>query len=113
MIGMVMLMGLVTRNAILLVDYTNLLRSRGIGKTEAQLQTGPVRLPPILMTALSAIIGMIPVALGLGDGATFRAPVGTCVAGRKVLANRLHAATTPPFVGTQHKLGRHAARELF
>ena len=75
MIGMVMLMGLVTKNAILLVDYTNLLRQRGMGKTEALLRAGPVRLRPILMTAFSTVAGMLPIAIGLGQGAESRAPI--------------------------------------
>ena len=72
MIGMIMLMGLVTKNAILLVDYTNLLRSRGMSKNDALMKAGPVRLRPILMTAFSTIAGMIPVAIGLGSGAETR-----------------------------------------
>jgi len=95
MIGMVMLMGLVTKNAILLVDYTNLLRSRGVGKTEALLQAGPVRLRPILMTALSTIAGMIPVALGLGDGAPSRAPMGACVVGGMITSTFLTLIVIP------------------
>lgn len=95
MIGMVMLMGPVTKNAILLVDYTNLLRSRGVGKTEALLQAGPVRLRPILMTALSTIAGMIPVALGLGDGAASRAPMGACVVGGMITSTFLTLIVIP------------------
>jgi HAE1 family hydrophobic/amphiphilic exporter-1 len=95
MIGMVMLMGLVTKNAILLVDYTNLLRSRGVEKTEALLQAGPVRLRPILMTALSTIAGLIPVALGLGDGAASRAPMGACVVGGMITSTFLTLIVIP------------------
>ena len=76
MIGMIMLAGLVTKNAILLIDYTNLLRRQGVPKKDAILRAGPVRLRPILMTAISTIAGMIPVVLGLGSGAETRAPHG-------------------------------------
>jgi len=61
LIGMVMLMGLVTKNSILLVDYTNLLRSKGKERDEAILEAGPVRMRPILMTAISTIAGVLPV----------------------------------------------------
>ena len=81
MIGIVMLMGLVTKNAILLVDYTNTLRARGLERNEAVLQAGPRRLRPILMTTAAMVFGMLPVALGLGAGAELRAPMAICVIG--------------------------------
>ncbi len=95
MIGMVMLMGLVTKNAILLVDYTNLLRGRGLSKDEALRRAGPIRLRPILMTACSTIAGMTPIVLGLGDGAESRAPMGTCVVGGMVTATFLTLVVIP------------------
>jgi HAE1 family hydrophobic/amphiphilic exporter-1 len=81
MIGIVMLMGLVTKNAILLVDYTNTLRARGLERNEAVLQAGPTRLRPILMTTAAMVFGMLPVALGLGSGSELRAPMAVCVIG--------------------------------
>lgn len=95
MIGMVMLMGLVTKNAILLVDYTNLLRSRGIKRNDALRQAGPTRLRPILMTAFSTIAGMIPITLGLGDGAESRAPMGACVVGGMLTSTILTLVVIP------------------
>ncbi len=95
MIGMVMLMGLVTKNAILLVDYTNLLRREGMDKDEALLRAGPVRLRPILMTALSTIAGMLPVAAGLGAGAESRAPMGACVVGGMITSTMLTLVVIP------------------
>lgn len=95
MIGMVMLMGLVTKNAILLVDYTNLLRSRGMSKNDALLSAGPVRLRPILMTAFSTIAGMIPIAIGLGEGSESRAPMGTCVVGGMLTSTLLTLVVIP------------------
>jgi hydrophobic/amphiphilic exporter-1 (mainly G- bacteria), HAE1 family len=95
MIGMVMLMGLVTKNAILLVDYTNYLRRTGLDRTDALLRAGPVRLRPILMTALSTIAGMIPVAIGLGEGAESRAPMGACVVGGMMTSTLLTLVVIP------------------
>jgi HAE1 family hydrophobic/amphiphilic exporter-1 len=80
-IGLILLMGLVKKNAILLVDYTNTLRERGMTRREAILQAGPVRLRPILMTTFAMIFGMLPVAAGLGEGAETRSPMGIAVIG--------------------------------
>ena len=80
-IGFIMMMGLVTKNSILLVDYTNTLRSRGMEKTEALLTAGPIRLRPILMTALTTIFAMFPIALALTEGSEIRAPMGVAVIG--------------------------------
>ncbi len=80
-IGMIMLMGIVTKNSILLVDYTNTLRSRGKSRDEAVLEAAPVRLRPILMTAISTIAGVLPVALGFGAGGESRAPMAIATAG--------------------------------
>jgi HAE1 family hydrophobic/amphiphilic exporter-1 len=95
MIGMIMLMGLVTKNAILLVDYTNQLRGRGMNKRDALLKAGPVRLRPILMTAFSTIAGMSPLVLGLGAGAETRAPMGTCVVGGMLTSTLLTLVVIP------------------
>ena len=81
LIGMLMLIGLVVKNSILLVDYTNTLRERGLKTKEAVLEAGPVRLRPILMTAISTIAGVLPIALGLGAGGESRAPMAIAVAG--------------------------------
>jgi HAE1 family hydrophobic/amphiphilic exporter-1 len=81
LIGLILLMGLVKKNAILLVDYTNLLRERGLSRREAILQAGPVRLRPILMTTMAMVFGMLPVAAGLGEGAETRSPMGIAVIG--------------------------------
>ena len=81
MIGIIMLMGLVAKNAILLIDYTNRLRRRGYERDDAILEAGPTRLRPILMTTLAIIFGMIPVALGLGVASEMRAPMAITVIG--------------------------------
>ncbi|MBI5203435.1 MAG: efflux RND transporter permease subunit, partial [Nitrospirae bacterium] len=80
-IGLILLMGLVKKNAILLVDYTNTLRSRGMGRREALLEAGPVRLRPILMTTFAIVFGMMPIALGIGEGAETRAPMAIATIG--------------------------------
>ncbi|MHB8138793.1 MAG: efflux RND transporter permease subunit [Smithellaceae bacterium] len=80
-IGLILLMGLVKKNAILLVDYTNVLRGRGMSRREAILQAGPVRMRPILMTTFAMIFGMLPIALGVGEGAETRSPMGISVIG--------------------------------
>lgn len=80
-IGLLMLVGISVKNGILLVDYTNQLRARGIERTEALLTAGPTRLRPILMTSLCAILGMAPLALGIGTGSELYVPLATAVMG--------------------------------
>ncbi|RMF95577.1 MAG: efflux RND transporter permease subunit [Candidatus Schekmanbacteria bacterium] len=81
MFAFIMLMGLVTKNAILLVDYTNVLRERGLPRREAILQAGPTRLRPILMTTLAMIFGMLPVAVSNEPGSEFRSPMAISIIG--------------------------------
>ena len=90
-----MLMGLVTKNGILLVDYTNVLRGRGLSRFEALLQAGPTRLRPILMTTFAMIFGMMPVAFALGEGAEFRAPMGQAVIGGLITSTFLTLFVVP------------------
>jgi HAE1 family hydrophobic/amphiphilic exporter-1 len=80
-IGVLMLVGIVVKNGILLVDYTNLLRARGLAREEALLTAGPTRLRPILMTASAAMLGMLPIAIALGKGSEVQAPMATAVIG--------------------------------
>jgi HAE1 family hydrophobic/amphiphilic exporter-1 len=80
-IGLILLMGLVKKNAILLVDYTNTLRTRGMERKEAILHAGPVRLRPILMTTFAMIFGMMPIAIGVGEGAETRSPMAIATIG--------------------------------
>jgi hydrophobic/amphiphilic exporter-1 (mainly G- bacteria), HAE1 family len=79
--GLFLLMGVVKKNAILQVDYTNVLRARGLDRHAAQMQADRARLRPILMTTLAIIAGMLPVALGRGDGAASRASLALVVVG--------------------------------
>ncbi len=110
MIGMVMLMGLVTKNAILLVDFANRLRGQGLERDAALLEAGPIRLRPILMTALSTIAGMLPIVVGLGAGAETRAPMGTCVVGGLVTSTLLTLIVVPAVYSVLDDLGRWIVR---
>jgi len=96
-IGIIMLMGLVTKNAILVVEFTNQLRERGMDREEALLTAGPIRLRPVLMTALSTIGGMLPVALMLGGGAgvELRAPMAVAVIGGLAASTLLSLVVVP------------------
>jgi HAE1 family hydrophobic/amphiphilic exporter-1 len=94
-IGLILLMGLVTKNSILLVDFTNQLRRRGYAVREAILEAGPIRLRPILMTTLSMICGMLPVAFGLGAGSELRRPMGMAVIGGLITSTLLTLVVVP------------------
>lgn len=78
-IGVIMLAGIVVNNAIVLVDYVNTLRGRGLSREEAIIKAGPTRLKPILMTTLTTILGLLPLALGIGEGAEAMAPMAIVV----------------------------------
>ena len=80
LIGIILLFGLVTKNSILLVDYANQLRAGGMDKVEAMRTAAPIRMRPVLMTALSMILGVLPAALGIGPGAETRAPMAVATA---------------------------------
>ncbi|MCU0502723.1 MAG: efflux RND transporter permease subunit, partial [Anaerolineae bacterium] len=96
MIGLILLMGLVTKNSILLVDLTNRLRrERGMGRDAALKTAGPVRLRPILMTTLALILGMLPVAIGLGSGGDFRRSMAVTVIGGLITSTILTLLIVP------------------
>jgi HAE1 family hydrophobic/amphiphilic exporter-1 len=95
MIGFIMLMGLVTKNGILLVEFTNQLRAAGKSTHEALLEAGPIRLRPILMTTVAMIAGMIPVALARGDGAETRVPMGVAIIGGLLTSTVLTLGIVP------------------
>jgi len=85
----------VTKNAILLVDYTKILRTGGMGRTEALITAGRTRFRPILMTTLAMIFGMVPLALGIGAGAEMRAPMARAVIGGLVTSTLLTLLVVP------------------
>ncbi|HRP07483.1 MAG TPA: efflux RND transporter permease subunit, partial [Gemmatimonadales bacterium] len=80
-IGMILLVGLVTKNSILLVEYANQLRNRGQEAIDAILEAGRIRFRPILMTSVATVMGVLPIALGTGPGATSRRPLGYAIVG--------------------------------
>ena len=95
MIGIIMLMGLVTKNAILLVDFTNTLRSRGMEMHEALLEAGKIRLRPIIMTTATMIFGMMPLALALGSGSEMRQGMAIVVIGGLISSTLLTLVLVP------------------
>ena len=95
MIGFIMLMGLVGKNAILLVDFTNSLRERGYQREDAIRKAGPTRLRPIIMTTLAQILGAMPIAMALGKGSEFRQPLGIVVVGGLCLSALLTLLVIP------------------
>jgi len=97
MIGIILLVGLVTKNSILLVDYANQLRERGLSYAEAMHRAAPVRMRPVLMTALSMIFGVLPAALGVGPGAETRAPMGVATAAGMLSSMLLTLLVVPVF----------------
>jgi HAE1 family hydrophobic/amphiphilic exporter-1 len=94
-IGVVMLMGLVTKNAILLVDFAIRAREDGMSRDEALLMAARVRLRPILMTTLAMIFGMVPLAFALSEGAEMRAPMGQAVIGGVITSSLLTLVVVP------------------
>jgi len=113
-IGFIMLMGLVTKNSILLVDFANRARARGgVSAVQAMRIAGPIRLRPILMTAISLILGMVPIALGLGPGGDFRAPMAIGIIGGMVTSTFLTLFIVPVayslLVGFQDRLAGRTA----
>ena len=95
MIGIIMLVGLVTKNAILLIDYTNTLRERGLDRHAALLEAGPTRLRPILMTTLAMVGGMMPTAMALSEGSESRSPMAIAVIGGLIISTMLTLIVIP------------------
>jgi multidrug efflux pump subunit AcrB len=110
-IGIIMLLGLVTKNAILLVDYANVLVARGNTVREASHQAARVRFRPVLMTAISTILGMAPIAMGFGAGGEARAPMGVAISMGMFAATALTLLVIPVaytlFDALQIKIQRH------
>ncbi|MDF5714416.1 MAG: efflux RND transporter permease subunit [Rhizonema sp. NSF051] len=95
LIGFVFLLGLSNKNAILIVDYINQLRKIGLNRTDAILKAGPVRLRPIMMTTAATILGMVPIALGLGAGSELRSPMAIAIAGGLISSTVLSLIVVP------------------
>ncbi|UCD63564.1 MAG: efflux RND transporter permease subunit [Candidatus Zixiibacteriota bacterium] len=95
LIGIVMLMGLVTKNAILLIDFVKQQRRKGVPRFDAVLIAGPIRLRPILMTTFATVFGMLPLALGIGPGAELRAPMARAAIGGIISSTLLTLVVVP------------------
>lgn len=115
-IGIIMLMGLVTKNAILLVDYTNTLRREGLSPVDALLKAGATRLHPILMTTLAMIFGMLPIALSSGVGSESRSPMAVATIGGLATSMLLTLVVVPVVYSLvnsmQEKIGRRKEMDL-
>jgi HAE1 family hydrophobic/amphiphilic exporter-1 len=97
LIGVILLMGIVAKNAILLVDFAKWSEEAGMNRREAIIEAGRVRLRPILMTTFALIAGMLPIAIGAGEGADFRAPLGRAVIGGVITSTVLTLLVIPTF----------------
>jgi len=95
LIGIIMLMGLVAKNAILLIDYTITLRTRGFTMYDAIIKAGPTRLRPILMTTAAMVFGMLPIALSKGSGSETQSPMAVCVIGGLITSTVLTLVVVP------------------
>jgi multidrug efflux pump len=94
-IGMILLIGLVTKNSILLVEYANQLKARGLATVDAVREAGRIRLRPILMTSVATVMGAVPIALGLGAGSASRRPLGYAIVGGVLLSTLLTLFLVP------------------
>jgi multidrug efflux pump len=118
-IGLIMLIGLVTKNAILIVEFANQLRSRGRPVVEGVVEAARIRLRPILMTSFSTIFGVLPIAIGLGAGAESRRPLGIAVVGGVLFSTFLTLILVPVvytllarFAGTEERAEEEAHAEV-
>ena len=110
MIGFIMLMGLVTKNAILLVDFTNQAQRHGASQHDALLEAGQVRLRPIIMTTLAMLFGMLPMAIGVGEGGELQAPMGRAVIGGIITSTLLTLVVVPVAYSYLDNWGKIALR---
>src|SRR5436190_22795345 len=98
LIGVILLMGIVAKNAILLIDFAKWAREeRGVPLRESLIEAGAIRLRPILMTTFALIAGMLPIALGTGEGSAFRAPMGVAIVGGVITSTFLTLLVIPTF----------------
>lgn len=112
LIGVVMLAGIVVKNAIVLVDCINRLRASGMEKTEAIVAAGRMRLRPILMTTLTTVLGLTPMALGLGAGAEIRSPMAVTVIGGLLVSTALTLIVIPTAYSVFDRKRFHAPAEI-
>jgi multidrug efflux pump subunit AcrB len=110
LIGILMLMGIVTKNAILLVDFAIEMRNRGMDRVTAMVEAGHKRARPIVMTSIAMSAGMLPSALGVGEGGSFRAPMAIAVIGGIVVSTVLSLIVVPAFFLIMDDLQRLLSR---
>jgi len=110
LIGILMLMGIVTKNAILLVDFAIEMRNQGMDRLSAVMEAGHKRARPIVMTSIAMSAGMLPSALGVGEGGSFRAPMATAVIGGIIVSTVLSLVVVPSFFLIMDDLSRLLAR---
>jgi len=106
LIGILMLMGIVTKNAILLIDFAIEMRARGMERVKAVMEAGHKRARPIVMTSIAMSAGMLPSALGVGEGGAFRAPMATAVIGGIIVSTVLSLVIVPSFYLIMDDLNR-------
>jgi hydrophobic/amphiphilic exporter-1 (mainly G- bacteria), HAE1 family len=112
LIGVIVLAGIVVNNGIVLIDFINRLREEGRTRHQAILDAGRARLRPILMTTLTTVLGLLPLALGSGEGAELRAPLAITVAGGLIVATALTLLVIPVVYSLLDRGERRAARIL-
>ena len=110
-LGAVMLIGIVVKNAVVLVDYINLMRDRGYSLDEAIVISGKARLRPVLMTALTTIFAMLPLAIGIGEGSEIWSPMGISVIGGLIFSTILTMLIVPVIYRVFASKGERAAKE--
>jgi multidrug efflux pump subunit AcrB len=110
LIGMLMLMGIVTKNAILLIDFIIEMRRQGMERMASVIESGHKRAQPIVMTSIAMSAGMLPSALGVGEGGAFRAPMATAVIGGIIVSTVLSLVVVPSFYLIMDDLSAHISR---
>jgi multidrug efflux pump subunit AcrB len=112
MIGLLLLMGIVKKNSIILVDYANEVRGHeSLDATEAMRRAGPVRLRPILMTAIATMMAAVPSAMGLGPGAETRGPMADAIIGGLILSTVLSLYVVPSFYVLSDRIKNRLSRK--
>jgi multidrug efflux pump len=109
---MILLIGLVTKNSILLVEYANQLKAKGLDTMAAVIESGRIRLRPILMTSVATIMGAIPVAIGIGAGSTSRRPLGYAIVGGILFSTVLTLFVVPVAYVLLDRLRTREAHDL-
>ena len=112
LIGAVMLVGIVVKNGIVMVDFTNLLRERGLSVNQAVISGGKSRLRPVLMTTLATILGMLPLALGIGEGSEIWQPMGIAIIGGLTFSTLLTLIVVPVVYSLLVGIGKRKKRRI-